>query len=842
MRILSKNRLKIFLLIVVLLSSILFTFSKEKDFLSNSNEYNDINSANGLEEPHELFQIIKQMNENYNNNSDNIKIDNIRNKVLGDQDECLADENFIREKYESTIKSNNLNVDATIKRLRFIHGKCSPVLFVPGLLATQINLVINCGKIKRIRSIWDEINFYCGLSSLCLDNTIQSHTIWPNLDNSVFPMILTKTNKYNQCFGYFASYYNSPDACKGRDGINHCRYSEYIRVVPKGVTKSSDDKNYSSRYMDFDCGSKAISNFMAVTKMEYLINQLVGPTKGFKDLISMVQNIGYIEAFSFYSIPYDFRESQCNNSMFNKLFKYMVETMYNLTGKKVVIVSHSYGNNNTHFQLTNTNKDLRSKIAHFVSLAPPYTGSTKTEFFYTKGGTEFRKSLLDLSIVDISRFAQVIGLTTIPSMYSLSRFDYIKTLEKNYSQDKIIMEYKEIIKGYMKFSTCQQYYREHSYLYCDNSLRENFINFFKDEMSFMKDREFCFAETKNHFTHQNSFETNKYYEKEAVEKPINLLCDLKLFDYNNCASFKINRSGNPNYENSIKQHRILNDLCKFEAPFSFNKDLYYFDGNNKSRQDFNEFNQVNGLKQIDFDEIMTDLCDKNYAVKNKDCSSYLKSIYDFYDNQALKNRKEELMKQCENYLGNLEHPEVPLTLVYNRSLETKAGFIYDKSKNIDQARNEIYFQGGDGTVEADSSLFVGLKWLLDHKHNNKPKVQILDFCAPIRHDLESTKKYVYSTPNDLKSGKNYMFLNCDCIDKEINYYSSGIDKCSHSQLLIDSNIVNLVKDIITTQDHEEIDKDITKLVLKVGTNKQSDLSEKCLKIYDELFYEKFDFN
>ena len=79
--------------------------------------------------------------------------------------------------------------------------------------------------------------------------------------------------------------------------------------------------------------------------------------------------------------------------------------MYNLTGKKVVIVAHSYGNVNTHFQLTEENKDLKEMIGHFVSIAPPYFGSLKTDYLLGRGGTEFKKSIIGLWVFNPSPVA-----------------------------------------------------------------------------------------------------------------------------------------------------------------------------------------------------------------------------------------------------------------------------------------------------------------------------------------------------------------------------------------------------------------------------------------------------
>lgn len=839
-----------FLKIILILAILCFIISKEKgnlklevvntDELSSNNIYlEEIENKETIdEETNKLIKMLKAQNLQDGNSYREQLTD-----IVGDKNECLEDEKVIKSKYLDVIKQHNLDVDSTIKRLRFIHGKCSPVLFYPGLLATQINLVINCKRVKEDKNLWDEINFYCHLSSLCKNNNVETHTIWPNLNKSVFYMLIDKNNLYNQCFGYFASYYNSPDVCKADDGSNHCRFSKFISIVPKGIEKTTNDKDFKRRVDDFECGSRSINNIMATTTAEYLVNQLIGTTKGFLDLKGMLDKTGHIEAFSYASLAYDFREAQCNNKNANVIFRKFITSMYNLTGKKVVIVAHSYGNVNTHFQLTEENKDLKEMIGHFVSIAPPFFGSLKTDYLLGRGGTEFKKSIIGFDIVDLKRFAQIIGLNYVPTIFTMRKFDYLQSLDKYYKDNEKVMNLKKVLENYLTYSTCEQYHGSKAEKNCNVQAKKDLINMFPEELGFMNDTVFCKAEDDNKGIHNDKFNINKYNDNDTSNIPINSLCNFKLIDNVKCASVKYSLDSNPRYTTAFKQKEILNDLCVFEKVIRKSGKLYYLDNKQKTRNDVTDYLKENGLKQKHFKDEMIHLCNSRYLIPDEDCSNKIETIYKAYDAPIETRRKEVLANICNDTKAKLDHPDVPVTLIYNRSVETRTGFLAENVKyNRDQVRQESFFSNGDGTVEADSSLFVGLKWLLDYKYNNKPTVKIFDFCAPLRKTNEATSKYLYKGKEDLTSNKNYFFLDCDCYDPKTNYYGDNLGKCTHAELLVDTKLIGLVRDIITTQKHPAPEQDIQKLVLRVGTNNQKDQSEKCMALYDELFYKNFDFN
>ena len=66
-------------------------------------------------------------------------------------------------------------------------------------------------------------------------------------------------------------------------------------------------------------------------------------TRVFGDMIKNLTSMGYKEGFSLGSIPYDFRRFVATNEFVTKDFRFQIENLYNITGKKEIIVTHSFG-------------------------------------------------------------------------------------------------------------------------------------------------------------------------------------------------------------------------------------------------------------------------------------------------------------------------------------------------------------------------------------------------------------------------------------------------------------------------------------------------------------------
>ena len=758
-----------------------------------------------------------------------------------DSDACLITEKELDQKYsptnyellvESLATKKKFDLDVGKKRLRFIEKGCSPVLFVPGLLATRLNAVLNCSKINADKAFRLDLDLFCG-NKICSTNDVEVHAFWPNANLSGFYMMHDKNNKNNECFGYFMKFYNTNTSCKeGPNAENKCKYSDYVRMVPKGIDKkdANEDSDFMQRSMAFKCGSNAINNILGFSYyLEQTVNKFSTVTQGFLKLEKKLTVMGYEPGFSHISLPYDFREAQCNNLHFNKLFEESINALYANTGRKVIIVAHSYGNLNTHFQLR-SNSSIRDKIAHFVSIAPPYTGVTKPNYILGRGSTEFKKDLTVISL-DVSRFAQSMFGPYLMSAYTLRKFNYIEALRKYSSASKSTAILADAFANHLEYTTCLSYKKN-----CD--LKEpNLLTEFDEEFSFLKDKSYCESQKIN--IDVTEFAHSSFVTDENKVTPTKHVCDLTMLDYNNCANIILDNKLSENVQGYLndtldsQKSKMFKNLCTTNKN---DKGLYFY---NKNCDETND----------DKIEKSDKLCDReyisNHGLKPKHYTSVVTS-----DNKQMFGKLEKeysnlssdvsnLDKICENSKKILEHPGVPVSVIFGRSIETRAGFVSRSNKeDAEQSKYESLFLGGDGTVEADSSLFVALKWLNEHKKLNKPSVKIFDYCPPVKNDFKTN---FYTKMKNLNS-KHYTFLKCQCYNYDDGYFKPGnLSSCGHAELLSDDTITNLMRDIIIsniTDKTEPIAKSINRIKNK-GTH---GFLKKCVELYDKQFYEGFNFN
>ena len=89
-------------------------------------------------------------------------------------------------------------------------------------------------------------------------------------------------------------------------------------------------------------------------------------------------NLGYNYGFNLGAIPNDFRRFVSTNNFATKVFRYLIESFYENTGKPVIIIAHSFGNLITLNNLiSKENQDLIPKIKKFISIGAPFAGSTE---------------------------------------------------------------------------------------------------------------------------------------------------------------------------------------------------------------------------------------------------------------------------------------------------------------------------------------------------------------------------------------------------------------------------------------------------------------------------------
>lgn len=750
-----------------------------------------------------------------------------RKAKIFDSKECLESEDLIKKKYsENNYKDISKRM---MNRLRFIHGNCNPVVVVPGVLASKIEAVFNCNKVNLDENLKKEITFHCG-KEICKTEKMESHVFWPDINTSVFKMELDDSNLFNSCYGYFLRFYNRQKSCLAKkevsdetdttnntntekDTFNPCKYSEFIRLVPFGLAKNDGDEA-------FNCGFNAVNNFHNAKGIIDLVS--LEATKGFQGIFKKLKEMGYREGFSMAAIPYEFKEAFCQNDYFKDTLKQVVNYLFKLTGKKVIVIAHSYGNLNSHYQLTSDPGFYKDRIAHFISLAAPFSGTYKGDFLIARGTNEFYKdeSIIEL---DVSRFSQSIGMMTTLTAHMLRKFNFIDTIKDTHP------DLSEALKKYLNFSTCLISNNQDT-TKCNYNDRSALFTLFKSEFVWLE-KEKCLKHSR--YLSKWKLDNKIKNESDYDNFPIFDVCDYSLFDYVNCPSIKLkNQSRLNNYVESDSS--IVNELCQSKSENSQSRSFFISDCNDKSKKCTDEYVRDYYHTPLIYPKHTEAMCKKFIPkITLEQCAVEIPSFFNFYKKSNIRQTFEEVTKICNKEKRVLNHPGVPTTILFNRSILTRSAILAETDISKAQERADNLFIGGDGTVDGDSPLFVGLKWLYDSKKDsNLPKIQIFDYCSPI----SKTSDHIYNGRESLRNGKQYQFLKCRC-----NYLNSQkVDNCAHAEMLGDENIINLISDIVFNEKIYDLKENIYAPTPTIAMNDSSIKYDKSTtKLCFEIFYNTY---
>ena len=154
------------------------------------------------------------------------KIDEIPNS-----DECLVPKD---EAIEILERDYGIITSDPSDNLRFIVGKCNPVILIPGIYGTKMKLEINCKGISENErdTTLKEIRVFCG-DTICKDedDEHEEHAVFVALFDKSFTIVsLLGDDKYSSCLGYFMNYFQNEKECPIIDGKSICNYSPYIKL------------------------------------------------------------------------------------------------------------------------------------------------------------------------------------------------------------------------------------------------------------------------------------------------------------------------------------------------------------------------------------------------------------------------------------------------------------------------------------------------------------------------------------------------------------------------------------------------------------------------------------
>ena len=513
-------------------------------------------------------------------------------------------------------------------------------------------------------------------------------------------------------------------------GNNTCTKSDYIKVMFFGGT--NDTQKYCK------CGTEA-SRDVFLTH-EFMSN-LIGTSKVYGDIIDLFLNSGYETGFSLGGIPNDFRKFVATNTFATEVFRYLIESFYNYTGKPVIIIAHSFGNLIAlHNLVSEENEDLLPKIKKFVSIGPPFSGSTKLLDGYLHGLKDFNK------IGDMSYyypFGQSLLFKSVPTVTELRPLPiFSKLMEKS--------EYKEFVEAIKERINSEKEYINNNYSITEEN-EEKFDKLFSSYFPRLK--------------------SNACNEKTTIANKLHRKCFTNIFDifdYQMIIAL-----------DNIKDKKNIEYYCN-----KSDDNLYYINEMGEERKSIEEL-LTKGRFTYGLPEMKIFLDKYNNNIKKYKIDKKL-DISDFESEEEF--RKQNLL-QIEHYksislIQDLPIPPVDTDLIYTSAIETNTGEFIKKDNMIEEG--EDFISGGDGTVSTWSSLLVGLKWIYDKQKNNlSQKIRLIEYCSRLKNDFP------------YKDESNFIAIGCKCLNKD-NLYGK-FDECDHQKMLLDTNLLKYLKDIVSKE-------------------------------------------
>ena len=785
-------------------SKVILTFEEFDQIMSHS-EFNEVwkkvrNDVKDGKMPPELedkFEKIrpeeikeeKDINENYDDDLD-------YDLILGSSSEsCLLS----KEKTTEILKRDYGIIDNNPREeIRFIVGKCHPVILIPGMLSTKLQVRINCANLySEEYEIFKKVKFYCG-GDICSNidtEPYEEHDLFISASGYFEILVLGDVNKYSACLGYFLTFFNTKDACapdtdEGPDKYV-CNYSKNIKIGYYGITKKTKSKG--------KCGLNAIQNVLMLSLLPDLEKKLnTGLIKSYGTIIEKLEEKGYKAGFSLGGIPNDYRRFLATNTFTTNAIRYQIENLYKNTGKSVVVIGHSYG---TLTMLSNLvqkeNSDFLPKIKKFVAIGPPFAGSSELVKLFFSGENHYKKSFNYAGQVlnaEFNQFGFSMIINTLPIAYELRPLPIIGSLLNN-------PEYKELGDAIKERLYLE---KECGYQLCDDETIKKYSVKFD---SIFKGYFPSLTESVCKFESIIAKNTNYFNRK----------CITDMYNIDDCPTIieaKKDSSGNlPNdfesycgkSDNNLYFQKECNNngkKCLDETyntkllyPFKESEQTQYFIDRWASKNYNKYYGEIDGINE--------------FPSKDKYLSTPRKQL-EYYNEISL--------------TKNLETPTVDVDIVYSKYYPTEAAFIYDEKDYT--SGNKIYKKGGDGAVPSWSPIITGLKWIYEtKKYNLKNKIRFVEFCSRLGRNSD----YAYDANKDQK----FVALSCSCINSNNNYHT--LKECDHGIMISDPHLLQYIYTIINDPKEENIatdDKIKAVNLFDSNINYENECNEKLLEFLD----------
>ena len=705
-----------------------------------------------------------------------------KNLSSDDTDGCLVSKSeaykILKEKYN--LNPDYINIDDNI---RFILGKCNPIIYVPGLYASRLVASINCKVLKLDFLNFVKMRLFCG-NTVCIDDTdeIEEYVIFPALLDSPFQIrVNSRTNKFTACQGFFYSFYNSKNECPE----NNCRYSDAIRISFYGGTKETKSES--------QCGINSLENILYFGKLfpPAIVNKLT--SANFYVMIQYYRNMGYRDGFSASGLSFDYRRYIHSNKFFENSLIYEINRLYRNTGKPVIIISHSLGGLLVLANFIRMRKDILSKVKSFVPIVPPIAGSSHLLEAYFYGLPDLNAEIKIGDIydfkVELTPFSESLYFSYAPVVAELRpQFSLIEELNKD-EFAKLKLAVKELIKEE------EECWDKNCPSDKVKEMTKNYYDVFGDDFPLLSDPDCQLTEDEINYIKSNKNNINSVKFRKCITNIYNIFnCPLILFEkefssevpaehlYDLCDIYNssLYYLASPEEENE-KYKKIFNNKKNENFQSKITPIESIFKGNAKYPYNFKEFNYF--LEQYN----------TKYASKyNKTLS---KDDFETEEEFQLKGKRNVEYNRKTNLLKGYPISPVNTYIIYGNYRNTDVGFVYDDRKKEKETfdKNEYLTKGGDGTVNNYSTMLVGMKWLFEKKMKNlEQDIKLIEYCSFAGKE----GKYAYNTQTF--KNKSYIALSCDCINPDNKSFNKK--DCHHSAIPQDSFVINLVKNEIIIDD------------------------------------------
>lgn len=667
-------------------------------------------------------------------------------KTLFGKDECLLSSDDAK-----TILKQQYGINSSFpdRNLRFIIGKCNPVLLIPGIYATKLMVELECKNIAQYEktTTLKEIRIFCG-DTVCGDTSKEreEHPLFIGLFDDAFTILGSKNDKYSSCLGYFMNHFQNENECPTVNGKKICKHSKYVKVGFFGGTTETKPKSR--------CGIEGIQNIIQSGSLpvDKIVN--IGAARSYEQISNKLKDRGYEEGFSFAGLPNDYRRFLATNNFAKKVFRSQIERLYANTGKPVVVVGHSYG---TLLTLTNLareeNKDLLPKIKKFVAIAPPFAGSSKLLDIFLHGLDDWNKSFDILGkkyiITNYNKFGQYMMYSTIPCITELRPLSIAAKIFTDSKYKELGDALRERI-GYEK--KCRN-------LNCNNESTPKFDKLFKGYFPSVTDTECAFENVSD------------------KEKSLSRKCFTQIYNVGECPTILTTSSlGSNPFGNNVDSY------C------SDKRSIFYYQGECNNNNCLDNIYSQKGPYAYDNTEAVEYLLNrynKDFA-KSIDGVKITKSYFETKSQINEGHKKSIEYHDSISLIKDLPPPPIDTDLVYASFVKTPNAFVlYDK--DFTEKGTNVY-KGGDGTVPVWSSLLTGFKWLYEKQAKNlQPKYKLVEYCSR----LAKSGKYTF----DPNKEQNFIALGCSCLDSN-NEYKDKTSSCEHASLISDDTFVEYLMSVV----------------------------------------------